>query len=79
MTPFKAMTTSTEMERTSFLAPTPLGTLNLAPPGIRLKIYRELVAAGSVRFLETSETTYNEAIDALLHYGACPFPISVPG
>lgn len=79
MTPLKATTTSTEMERTSFLAPTPLGTLNLAPPGIRLKIYRELVAGGSARFLETSKAIYNEAIETLLQYGACPFPTSVPG
>lgn len=69
------MTTPTKMERT----PTPLGILNLAPPVIRLKIYRELVAAGSVRFLESSKDIYNEAIETLLQYGACPFPTSVPG
>lgn len=79
MTPLNVTTTSTEIERASFLAPTPLGILNLAPPGIRLKIHWELVIVGSVRFLETSKAIYSEVIDTILQYGACPFPISVPG
>lgn len=79
MTPPRATTTSTEVERASFLAPTPLGILNLVPPGVRQRIYREVITAGFVRFLETSKAIYNEAIDILLQYGACPFPSSVPG
>lgn len=56
---------------------TPMGTLSLGPPEIRLEIYRNLITAGSVRFLETSKAVYNEAIDVLLEEGICKLEFNI--
>ena len=58
-------------------APTPFGILVLAPPEIRLQIYRYLFAAKSVQFLETSKTIYNEAIDILRQEGVCSLEFKI--
>ena len=57
--------------------PTPFGLLFLVPPEIRLKIYRELITAGSVGFLETSKAVHNEAIDILLQERICKLEFNV--
>lgn len=51
--------------------PTPFGMLFLIPPELREKIYRELVIAGSVRFLESSKAIHSEAIDVVFQEGVC--------
>ena len=43
--------------------PTPFGMVFLLPPELRVKAYREIVIAGSVRFLESSKAIHSEAID----------------
>lgn len=59
------------------LTPTPFGMLFLIPPELREKIYRELVIAGSVRFLESSKAIHSEAIDVVSKEGVCRLEFNI--
>ena len=51
--------------------------LFLLPPELREKIYRELVIAGSVRFLESSKAIHSEAIDVVSKEGVCRLEFNI--
>lgn len=51
--------------------------LFLIPPELREKIYRRLVIAGSVRFLESSKAIHSEAIDVVFKEGVCRLEFNI--
>ena len=57
--------------------PTRFGMLFFVPPEIRQEIYRDLIAAGSVRFLETSKAVHSEAIDTFLQEAVCRLEFNI--
>ncbi|KAF6220752.1 hypothetical protein HO133_003186 [Letharia lupina] len=59
------------------LTAAPFGTLTLVPPEIREQIYLDLIAAGSVRFLESSKAFHNEALDILHQKGVCRLEFNI--
>ena len=65
------MASTPKIEHTPLPTPTAFGMLSRIPPELRLKIYRELILEGSVRFLRSSKAIHGEAIEVLLQEGVC--------
>ena len=73
----KAGTTTAISHYRKMPEPTPFGTLFLIPPEIRLRIYGELVNAGSVRFLASSKAIHSEALDTVSQDGVCRLEFNI--